>query len=105
MRTARLVGCLGLAASLCCATPAAGQHRVRLTNSEHPVAAVPFNAADASSLVLSPDGRRGAYVEPVEGGFRVMVDGVDQPPYEQIARGTPVFSPDGQRLAYAAARE
>ena len=105
MRTTRLVGSLGLVAALCCAAPAAGQHRVRLTNSERPIATVPFNAAGTSALVLSPDGTRGAYVEPVEGGFRVVVDGADQPPYEQIARGTPVFSPDGRRVAYAAAWE
>jgi Tol biopolymer transport system component len=105
MHTMRLVRWVGVAAALCCATPVAAQHRVRLTNSERPVAAVPFHAGRSTAIVLSPDGRRGAYVMPATGGFRVVLDGKDQPAYEQLARGSPVFSPDGKRLVYAGARE
>ena len=103
MHTARLVGCVGTLAALCFTPRVAAQHAVRLQNSEKPIASVPFHAAHSTALVLSADGRRGAYVVPAEGGFRVVVDGKDEPAYEQLARGTPVFSPDGKRVAYAGA--
>ena len=55
------------------------------------------------SLAVSPDGWRMAYAERVgDKGFRVVVDGQAGPTYELVLRGTPRFSADSRRVAYAA---
>ncbi len=71
------------------------------------------------SLRFSPDGKRVAYVA-VKGWARissrptsmtatgapwkcvVIVDGKPGPDYDQIGKGSPIFSPDGKRVAYVA---
>jgi hypothetical protein len=80
---------------------AAAQQRVTLTNHESPWGKIPFDAGGATSVVISADGKHGAYVIPAEKGFRVVVDGqagLDE--YERVARDSFVFS--GGRFAYAA---
>ncbi len=73
---------------------------------------------EVRDLVFSPDGSHIAYAackgereRPVGivGDFdtqrwAVVVDGQEGPEYGEIVKGTPVFSPDGRRLAYAAVR-
>jgi len=55
------------------------------------------------SLVISPDGRRVAYVARAsEGKDMVVVDGEAQKEYEFVKDASLVFSPDSQRLAYIA---
>jgi sugar lactone lactonase YvrE len=61
----------------------------------------------ASSLVLSADGRRGAYVttDPAgRGGVRVINHGDPGVDFDEVARGSLVISGDGARLAYAGRR-
>jgi len=54
------------------------------------------------SLVVSPDSWHIAYVERSAEGCRVVADGRPGPAHELIRRGTPLFAPQGRRLAYAA---
>ncbi len=51
-------------------------------------------------VVLSPDGRRLAYVVGVAGQARLVLDGKEGPAFEGIDR--PAFSGDGKHIAYAA---
>lgn len=57
-----------------------------------------------STLRISPDGKRIAYVKNVEGMKCIVVDGKEGMPYDNIALGKNLFSPDGKRFAYAALR-
>ncbi|HYM74830.1 MAG TPA: hypothetical protein VE377_02540 [Candidatus Dormibacteraeota bacterium] len=52
--------------------------------------------------VISPDGKRIAYVALRDGKLLVVVDGREGPEYDAIDKGTPVFSSDGKRVAYTA---
>lgn len=58
------------------------------------------------SVQLSPDGWRIVFVAvDAEGRRRVVVDGEPSPEhYDAIGEGTPLFSPDSSRLAFAARR-
>jgi Tol biopolymer transport system component len=59
----------------------------------------------ADTLTLSPDGKRFAVVtvDPRTKARRVVVDGKQMGRlYDSIARGMPLFSPDGKRLAFVA---
>ena len=55
----------------------------------------------AGSLTVTPDSRRVAYVARRGGKWLVVVDGVEGKEYDAI--GAPLFSPDGQRVAYSLA--
>ncbi len=61
------------------------------------------------SLVLSPDGKRLAYIDKRGGKELTVVNSAKGKEYNGIADGgiafPPVFSPDGKRFAYAAYRE
>jgi len=59
--------------------------------------------AGTSQMVVSPDGRRVAYVVRKGGQSSVVVDGRAQERYDAV-RGL-VFSPDSRRLAFAAKRQ
>lgn len=63
-----------------------------------------FDHIGKGPVVLSPDGRRLAYlVENNESRhLSVVVDGARGPEYEKILSGTPIFSPDSRRVAYGA---
>ena len=88
------------------ASSASAQHRVVLTNHEQPLGQIPFDAADARWLVLSGDGRRGAYVAPIGAHYGVVVDGVvGESIFQDVARDSLTFSPDGTRFAFAGRRE
>jgi len=54
------------------------------------------------ALAFSNDGRI-AYVAAAADKYRMILDGKPSPDYEAV--GLPVFSPDGQRFAYAASRQ
>lgn len=55
------------------------------------------------TLQVSPDQRSIAWVSRVEGGqVRVALDGRYGPLYDDVAVGTPLFSPNSQHLAYLA---
>lgn len=51
-------------------------------------------------LDLSPDGKHVAYGARSSDSWRMVVDGTEYGPYENV--GPPVFSPDGQHIAYEA---
>ncbi len=58
------------------------------------------------SFVVSPDGRRAAFIEKVGDKRTAVVDGVRQRPYDEISRplvgGGLEFSPDSSRITYFA---
>ncbi len=54
------------------------------------------------SLVISPDGRRFAYVASEGGKSVVIVDGKREKPYDAVQPESLQFSPDSQHLAYVA---
>lgn len=60
----------------------------------------PFPAAVRDSAVVSPDGRRIAYVEKSAGRETVVVDGKPQTPCDRVMAIR--FSPDGKWVSYAA---
>jgi hypothetical protein len=62
-------------------------------------------AVQRLSVTLSPDGRRLALVaRGADGRERVVVDGNEGKPYEQVFEDSLAFSGDGARLAYVARR-
>jgi hypothetical protein len=102
MRKATWVACV-VFATLAGSAPA--QEKVTLTNRESPWGKIPFDAGAATSVVISADGKHGAYVSPTENGFSVVVDGKPSPDlYERVATDSFVFvkTTDGERFAFAA---
>ena len=93
------------------ACTASGQHRTTLVRRERTLASLPFDPKDAlsSSLVVSPDGTRGAYLKRVRGlrdRLAVVIDGNEETQaYEQVGRNFVTFSPDSRSSAYAAMRD
>ncbi len=61
----------------------------------------PFPPEVRDSALLSPDGRRIAYVKKSGGKELLVVDGQEQPAFDRVASAT--FSPDSKWFAYAAA--
>jgi len=59
----------------------------------------------ADSAILSPDRRHIAYVAVSDEGMQVCVDMDYGKRYDHIAKGYPVFSPEGNQIAYLADRE
>ncbi len=57
---------------------------------------------DIVFLAVSPDNRHLAYVVQRAGKLFVVADGVQHKAYDWISEDTPVFSPDGRRMAYVA---
>ena len=53
------------------------------------------------TIVLSPDGRRLAYIAIVDEKSIMVVDGLEGKSYDAIS-GAPIFSPNSQRVAYLA---
>jgi TPR repeat protein/WD40 repeat protein len=56
----------------------------------------------AGLITTSPDGRRYAYLAKQGDGWRVVLDGQEQPIYKGIGDRSLRFSPDSKRFAYAA---
>jgi Tol biopolymer transport system component len=54
------------------------------------------------SISFSADGGRIGYYAGRDGKWFAVVDGKEGKPYDAILRNSPVFSPDGARVAYAA---
>lgn len=88
------------------ARPAPAQQRTTLTRKERPLASLPFDSTDARSVVVSPDGTRGAFVRPLQGGQNVVViDGnVSDQPYDELGPNLLTFGPDSRRTAFAGRR-
>ena len=92
------------------ATPASAQQRTTLKRVEKTLASLPFDSGAARSVVVSPDGTRGAYVRPLKAGtkdgpFVVVIDGnISEQPYDQVGRNVVTFSPDSRRTAFAGRR-
>jgi DNA-binding beta-propeller fold protein YncE len=102
MRIVGAVSFVALAIAMVGPMPALAQERVVLTNSETPLAKIPFDSRGSRSIVLSADGLHGAYVAG-EGPYEwVVIDGETSAVYERVARDSLVFSPDGTRMAFAA---
>lgn len=60
-----------------------------------------------NDLAFSPDGRRVSYLTSGHGGLRVVVDGLEQEPYDEVlfaARGRGAFG-DRQRVTYIARKD
>jgi WD40 repeat protein len=55
-------------------------------------------------LIISPDGQHLAYDAVTRRQHRIVLDGREGRAYEQIVRGTPIFSSDSKHLAYEARR-
>lgn len=51
-------------------------------------------------ITFSPDSKHVACIIGCEGRLRVVVDGRQGPPFDQLEAGGPVFSPDGKRVLY-----
>jgi Tol biopolymer transport system component len=99
----RINGLIAILSVLAAVAPSASaQHRVTLTNREETLGKIPFNAGVAGSLVVSADGKYGAYIQPEGYTFRVVLNGEPGPAFEEIGRDSLVFSPNGTWLAYAA---
>jgi hypothetical protein len=104
MRKAMLVVCVVVVvAALAGSAPA--QDKVTLANRESPWGKIPFDAAAATSVAISADGRHGAYVAEAGEGLAVIIDGkasLDR--YEHVATDSFVFckGPAGERFAFAA---
>ncbi len=58
----------------------------------------------AQTIITSPDGRHVGYMAQNEGKWTVYLDNAPGKPYDAIGASSLVFSPDSQRLAYAAKR-
>src|SRR5690349_6988136 len=91
------------------AAPLFAQHRTTLARRERVLASLPFDARDAGSMVVSPDGTRGAYLKrdkTPQGKVSVVIDGnPGQARYDQVGRNVVAFSPDSRRVAFAALRD
>jgi hypothetical protein len=57
-----------------------------------------FDSFVRGSLKFSPNGARLAFVGARDGQAVVVVDGVESQPYEAALVGSPIFSPDSQRV-------
>jgi Tol biopolymer transport system component len=103
MRKATLVACVAVFATL--GGAARAQEKVTLANRESPWGKIPFDAGAATWVVISADGRHGAYVTRTDEGYSVVVDGkptLDK--YQRVATDSFVFikGPAGERFAFAA---
>jgi hypothetical protein len=100
--TRRFSLALGLAGALVVILvgPVRGQTQVNRKHTETLLA--PFPPEAYGSVMVSPDGRRIAYVLKANGGEKALVDGKEEKLYQQVASLT--FSPDGKTLAYADTR-
>jgi hypothetical protein len=78
------------------------QQRVNLTNQESVLSEIPFDAGVATTVVVSPNGKRGAYILTTELGSRVVLDGVNSENFSAVGRLSLSFSPDSKRFAFAA---
>jgi hypothetical protein len=74
-----------------------GSHEGKLYNK--------IGGSGGRSLFVSPDGRHLAYEAVENRKHMIVLDGKEGEPYDQILRGTPIFSDDSKRLAYAAKRD
>jgi hypothetical protein len=59
-----------------------------------------YDDFEDGTLAISPDGKHCGYVIEVRKGYRVVLDGKEQPIYEKVA--APGWSPDSSRVAYLA---
>ncbi len=71
----------------------------KLTVKEISLGVIPEGTVPGS-IVVSPDGTRLAYVLDTGRGYRVVLDGKEQPAFTFIFPKTLKFSPDGKRFAY-----
>ena len=86
--------------AVCLSVSEGGQVQEKATRTIASVSSI-----EADSIVVSPDGTRVVWVQQISEtkGRRVILDG--KPfglMYDQIASGTPIFSPDSKRIAFAA---
>jgi predicted Zn-dependent protease/Tol biopolymer transport system component len=79
-----------------------GGVRLVRTAEKTQVTYVDFSSWLPDSLRLSPDGSRAAYAAQYGNRFVVVVDGKEGKKYDQVVRGTPVFSRDSRHVAYGA---
>lgn len=83
----------------CAELPVKGVAEEKNRLEEKRVAAVD-PAVAVPPLFFSPDGQHAVWINRTGGQFQVVLDGVAGPPFDNIAKGPVVLSPDGRRLAY-----
>lgn len=80
-----------------------GRYQVLVDGTPGPL----FDGTYRPPVVVSPDGRRAAYVVEDKKSHRLSMvsDGTIGPGYDKILPGSPIFSSDSRHVAYAAARQ
>lgn len=66
------------------------------------IAEIDLEAIVFETFTVSPNGRRVAYSAQYSDGQRVFLDNVSEGPYEKLQESAPIFSRDGEQLAYVA---
>lgn len=112
-KIAKFVMSVLIAVSMFAGHSTADDSKTKLAIKEVSLGKLPANAVKYS-MVVSPDGRRLAYVTRQDNGKRVVVDGAEGKLYSDIPEvrlseaGRPAeirFSPDSKRVAYVASRD
>jgi hypothetical protein len=85
------------------ASERAASPAVTLLIKEVPVGKIDLDE-NTHALVISPDGKRVAYMSKRGDKWRVVVDGLEGKEYDGIMRDSAVFSPDSRRVAYVGFR-
>lgn len=78
------------------AAPEPGESKI----AEKKIATLDLESVLPRSLFFSPDGQHAVWMSKAGEQFRVVLDGMPGPPFDRIAKGPVVLSPDARRVAY-----